>query len=259
MVVAFLHTAFVPSESDFGDQDKADHRSALSLPFIFAPPMVERRQEVLVLAPHPDDETFGCGGTIRMLTDRGVAVDVAFLTCGEMGVEGGLPPANASREMAETRKREAQAACSVLGVREVIYLNGHDTQLSVEPQHVQSIVQLLSLRSYQRVFCPWPHDSHADHGATFRLLRDAVKHNSLATSFWLYEIWKPLPANTFVPIDLTIDSKRRAIDQYESQLSQLNYRDGFMGLAAYRSLFCPPSKYAEAFLVCNLGEMLTLA
>ena len=38
MVVAFLHTAFVPSESDFGDQDKADHRSALSLPFIFAPP-----------------------------------------------------------------------------------------------------------------------------------------------------------------------------------------------------------------------------
>jgi hypothetical protein len=42
-------------------------------------------------------------------------------------------------------------------------------------------------------------------------------------------------------------------------LAQLNYRDAFLGLAAYRSLFCPSSKYAEAFLVCDHRELLTLS
>ena len=60
---------------------------------------------------------------------------------------------------------------------------------------------------------------------------------------------------TFRSID-TMDAKRRAIEQYQSQLSQLNYREGFVGLAAYRSLFCPSSSYAEAFLVCDSREFL---
>jgi LmbE family N-acetylglucosaminyl deacetylase len=220
--------------------------------------MVDRRQEVLVLAPHPDDETFGCGGTIRMLSDRGVAVDVVFMTRGEGGVEGWAPPESAAREMAEIRTREAQAACAVLGVRNVSFLDGHDTQLSEEPKLVPAIATLLSSTRYRRVFCPWLHDSHNDHRATFLLMRQAVLESKLTMSFWLYEVWKPLPANTFVPIGPTIEAKRKAIDQYESQLSQFNYREGFLGLSAYRSLFCAPSIYAEAFLVCDHKELLAM-
>jgi LmbE family N-acetylglucosaminyl deacetylase len=220
--------------------------------------MADRRQEVLVLAPHPYDETFGCGGTIRMLADRGVAVDVAYMTRGELGVEGYTHSASAANEMADRRTSEAHAACAVLGVREIIFFDGHDTRLNDEPQHVAAIESLFAQRAYQRVFCPWPQDSHGDHRATFRMLREAVQHSRLTTNFWLYEVWKPLPANTFVPIDITIDAKREAIDKYTSQLSQLNYRDGFLGLSAYRSLFCPPSKFAEAFWVCDAAEMIGL-
>jgi hypothetical protein len=86
-----------------------------------------------------------------------------------------------------------------------------------------------------------------------------VAKNHGTTGFWLYEIWKPLPANTFVPIDRTMQAKRQAIEQYQSQLAQLNYREGFVGLAAYRSLFCPASSYAEAFLVCDHRELNQLA
>ena len=46
-----------------------------------------------------------------------------------------------------------------------------------------------------------------------------------------------------------------AIEQYQSQIGQLNYREGFLGLAAYRSLFCPASTHAEAFLVCQPHEV----
>ena len=47
---------------------------------------------------------------------------------------------------------------------------------------------------YQRVFCPWPQDSHDDHRATFAHLRRAVTENDLNPAIWLYEVWKPLPA-----------------------------------------------------------------
>ena len=72
-------------------------------------------------------------------------------------------------------------------------------------------------------------------------------------------MWTTLPANTFVPIDNTIEVKRRAIEQYQSQLALCNYQAAFLGLAAYRSLFCPSSSYAEAFLVCDSREILNFS
>jgi LmbE family N-acetylglucosaminyl deacetylase len=216
---------------------------------------------VLVLAPHPDDETFGCGGTIRMLTEGGVAVDVAFLTRGELGVEAGnAVPADVRQQVAQTRSEEAQAACAVLGVRRLFFLDGRDTQLADQPQLVAAIHGLLVQETYERVFCPWPQDGHDDHRATFHLLRHALAGATpgLPQQFWLYEVWKPLPANTFVPIDHTLPAKRQAIEQYRSQLALLNYREGFLGLAAYRSLFCPASRYAEAFWVCQRDELMQL-
>jgi len=220
----------------------------------------QRQKQVLVLAPHPDDETFGCGGTLRMLTESGVAVDVAFMTRGELGQEAGHGASlEARRETAECRTREAHAACAVLGVRDVLFLEGADSGLADQPELATSIANMLQRGGYQRVFCPWQHDSHDDHQATFALLRRAIATQPSPLQFWLYEVWKPLPANTFVPIDRTLEMKRRAIDQYESQLAQFNYREAFIGLAAYRSLFCPSSKYAEAFLVCDQSELLNLA
>jgi N-acetylglucosamine malate deacetylase 1 len=218
------------------------------------------KKPVLVLAPHPDDETFGCGGTIRMLTESGIAVDVAFLTRGEQGLDGGpsITPAE-SQALATVRMAEARLACNVLGVRHVSFLDGSDTRLVEQPELATSITGLLRSDDYQRVFCPWPHDAHDDHKATFALLRRAVSGQVSTMGFWLYEVWKPLPANTYVPIDHTLPAKRQAIEQYRSQLSQLNYREGFLGLAAYRSLFCPASSYAEAFLVCNHRELMQLA
>jgi LmbE family N-acetylglucosaminyl deacetylase len=219
----------------------------------------DRQKQVLVLAPHPDDETFGCGGTLRMLAESDVAVDVAFMTRGELGQEAGLAASlEVRRETAECRSREAQAACDILGVREVLFLGGEDSRLADQPQLARSIAAALDRGGYQRVFCPWQHDSHDDHRATFDLLRTAVSAQPAGLQYWLYEVWKPLPANTYVPIDRTLETKRRAIDQYESQLAQLNYREAFLGLAAYRSLFCPSSKYAEAFLVCDHHELLNL-
>jgi LmbE family N-acetylglucosaminyl deacetylase len=194
-----------------------------------------------------------------MLSESGIPVDVAFMTCGEQGIEAGTTVStDACRQMAEVRSREARAACEVLGVRNVVFLHGSDTRLNEELHLAGPVAELLRVGGYQRVFCPWPQDGHDDHRATFAILRQAIAQSQLTTSFWLYEVWKPLAPNTYVPIDGTMPAKRRAIEQYESQLSQLNYREGFVGLAAYRSLFCPSSSFAEAFFVCDTNELLKL-
>jgi LmbE family N-acetylglucosaminyl deacetylase len=221
----------------------------------FSPPNPGTRP-VLVLAPHPDDESLGCGGTIRLLTSSGVPVEVVYLTHGELGAE--VPEnvgAAGAAQLAEVRTREALAACRILGVAQVDFLNGRDSQLTVEPHLVEALVRRLAATEYQRVFCPWLRERHPDHAATFEIYRQALAQGKPLDT-WLYEVWTPLPANVFVPIDGTIQDKLAAIQAHESQLACLNYLSAFQGLAAYRSLFCPPSQYAEAFRVCAREAVL---
>ena len=66
---------------------------------------------VVVLAPHPDDETLGCGGLIALKRSLGAPVRVIFMTDGAGSHSGVDRPA-----LTATRKEEASAACNVLGV-----------------------------------------------------------------------------------------------------------------------------------------------
>ncbi len=206
--------------------------------------------DVLVLAPHPDDESLGCGGTIRLLTESGIHVDVVFMTRGEHGCEA--PEAStpgSRRELAATRTREAQQACQILGVAEVHFLEGTDANLACEAHMTQRLVSWFRERSYQRVFCPWPGDRHIDHAATHAHLLQALKTVPKPVTLWLYEVWTPLPHNICIPIDATMEIKRSAVRAHESQLACIDYLSAFEGLASYRALFCPGSRYAEAFQI----------
>lgn len=213
----------------------------------------------LVIAPHPDDETFGCGGTIRLIAESGTPVDVVFMTRGELGHEDGQALSEEQRTaLAQQRTAEAIEACKALGVRRISFLEGKDTFLGEQIQLASDLLSALNDQAYRRVFCPWKHDGHKDHQATFALMQTALQAYPGPMQVWLYEVWTPLGFNMLIPIDRTIPHKKKAIQQYRSQLPQLNYREGFLGLSAYRSTFCPPANFAEAFFVCTKEEMLSL-
>jgi len=80
---------------------------------------------VLVVAPHPDDEALGCGGAVLAHVDAGDQVKVAFLTSGE----GGLAtyPVDEARRV---REEEASKAATVLGFSDVSFLRLRDGSLS---------------------------------------------------------------------------------------------------------------------------------
>ncbi|MGB4018385.1 MAG: PIG-L family deacetylase, partial [Syntrophomonadaceae bacterium] len=67
---------------------------------------------ILVLAPHPDDDIIGCGGSIANLTAQGHEVVILYLTSGESGSLE-MDPA----QLARTREEEARRAGQLLGVR----------------------------------------------------------------------------------------------------------------------------------------------
>ena len=213
-------------------------------------------QEILAIAPHPDDETFGCGGTIKILTKAGAFVDVAFMTSGEIGSECDAFPAHDDQQrMIQRRRKEAVAACAILGVRDLHFLDGQDGHLNQQPALAEKLVDLLRGRKYRRVFCPHPGEKHPDHAAAFQLFRQAAKTARVACEIWLYEIWTPMIPNMFVAIDETMEAKVAAMNAHQSQTEVLDYVAAFRGLAAYRALFAPPSRWVEAFQVCSVAAL----
>lgn len=73
-------------------------------------------RHVLIVMPHPDDETFACGGTIAMYTSKGVPVTYLCGTLGEMGRNMGKPPFATRESLPALREKELRAACEILGI-----------------------------------------------------------------------------------------------------------------------------------------------
>lgn len=217
-----------------------------------------RDKKCLVLSPHPDDESIGCGGTLKLITMSGGLVDVMYMTKGEFGA---MPPEKYSdtevEEWKQRRVAEAEVACKILGVRRILYLPGKDTELHLQPELHEHILAVINNVAYDYVFCPWPFDAHSDHVATFNLLKESMKKYQGKIAIWLYEVWNPLIANRIVRIDGTMETKLEAIRAHTSQLDSINYTDKFIGLAKYRSLYIPNAQYAEAFLTTDAERLST--
>lgn len=214
-------------------------------------------RRVLVLAPHPDDESLGCGGTMALLTKAGVSVDVAFVTRGEMGGKPGVTlPAIDQAVLGNRRSQEAADACRVLGVERLFFLSGRDGQVGERPELGDEILGLLETHDYGTVFAPWPFDAHRDHCATFDWLSAALSHYDRDLEIWLYEVWSTLHPNKLVPIDSVVAIKQEAIRAHVSQLHNYDYLAGFTALSQYRGFLMPATRHAEAFFVCDREEVI---
>lgn len=79
-----------------------------------SPTTTSPRRRLLVVLAHPDDESFGMGGTLARYADEGVDVHIAIATDGVAGsVAGGYE--HTLKELAEVRRKEVEAAVRVLG------------------------------------------------------------------------------------------------------------------------------------------------
>jgi LmbE family N-acetylglucosaminyl deacetylase len=218
-------------------------------------------ERVVVLAPHMDDETIGCGGTLALHAQRGAKVTVVFLTDGRNGSSNlaTLPREQreeAQRWLVEARKQEARSALAELGIEDMQFLDAEDGSLQADQRAAHRLRAILSERQPHLVYLPFYLEEHADHRAVSKILLDAVEGTQLQFQCIGYEVWTPLFPNCLVRIDSTMPLKKAALSKYVSQLAEADYLHACVGLNAHRSAGLLDSRngYAEAFHISSLAE-----
>lgn len=118
--------------------------------------------DILVVAPHPDDETFGCGGTLLKAHEAGARVHWLILT--EMTEAAGY-----SVERIATREREVDAVSRAFGFQSVHRLGYETAALDVAPigEIVKRISHIFAEVQPADVYLPFPGDAHTDHKISF--------------------------------------------------------------------------------------------
>ncbi len=188
--------------------------------------MLDFFKKVLVIAPHPDDETLGVGGTISRLSSLGVNVSVLILG-------GHLPPLYKKGEFEETLK-EAETAFKILGVN-----NWKAEEIPATTFGNIPVVEINNkISSYIKkikpdtVFIPFP-DRHVDHRVTFEgsmvacrpvgnnyYPRLVLAYETLSETHWnAGSIEANFIPDFFIDITKTISKKINALNCYYSQIN----------------------------------------
>jgi LmbE family N-acetylglucosaminyl deacetylase len=191
-------------------------------------------QRALILAPHADDESLGCGGLIAAACGSGLAPIVVILTDGAASHPGSLafPP----ERLRAVREAEAAEATSLLGLPpENLYFARHaDTQLPASGPGFEAIITMLSeiagAKKCGLVIAPWAGDPHCDHQAAARIghavaARAGLRLLSYPVWGWLRDhgefLEEPRQQGWRLNISAQRDVKKQAIAAYKSQYGGL--------------------------------------
>jgi LmbE family N-acetylglucosaminyl deacetylase len=209
---------------------------------------------VLVIAPHPDDEAIGCGGTLALHAERGDSIAAVFLTSGELGLKH-LPRAEAWR----VREAEAERAAAVLGIAATTFLRLPDWYLGEDIAAAgAALARVLDRQAPGVIYLPHPHEWHPDHQAALPILRSALVSHAGASAgappaLWAYEIWTPLQLfDRAEDITTTMGRKLRAVRTYASQLAGFRYDRAVRGLNQYRGVLAARCRFAEVFAAVSI-------
>ena len=209
---------------------KAAHR----LPFRPVREALENRS-FIVIAPHPDDESLGCGGLITDACRQGLRGKVVIVSDGA----GSHPNSKAypSNRLTSLREEEAKRAGAVLGLKpeDILFLRLPDRFVSFEGEEAEraigAIVDGVRAIGAGSMFVSWRHDPHCDHQASYEIARQVQDRVGVVRLFE-YVVWgHTLPPSTEVgPIHSgfkiridgeTLEKKRRAIAAHRSQTTDL--------------------------------------
>jgi N-acetylglucosamine malate deacetylase 1 len=201
--------------------------------------------KVLVIAPHPDDESIGCGGTLCLHAKNGDRITVVYLTSGELGLKH-LPRDKAWL----TREREAEKAARILGVSASYFLRLPDWRTGENiSKAAKQLAPLLKRAKPDLVYLPHEQEWHPDHKAALPIVRAALRGlRRPGPTLRTYEVWTPLfDYDRVEDISTVMPRKLRALQAHHSQLKEFDYARAVSGLNAFRGELAARCRYAEVF------------
>ena len=208
---------------------------------------------VLVLSPHPDDDIFGCGGTLHKHHLAGDNIVSVYMTDGRKG----NPDFGSEEKLVLKRREEAGRAAKIVGINRLIFLENRDSELSVNNKTVRQLTDLIKEIKPDIVYLPFLLDYHPDHIATNGIFTSVIKKNPFKLTCYAYEIWTPMVPNRVVDIGDYEHVKKTALEQFK--IEPRNIVGASFGLSKYRSvLHTGRDSCVECFFYCNADEYLKL-
>ncbi len=219
---------------------------------------------VLVIAPHPDDETLGCGGTLLKHKSNGDEIYWVIIT--NINEDHGW-----EKSIVEERQKEINDVANAYGFKGVFKLDFPTTKLDIVPigEMVSSLSMVVNDVKPEIVYIPNRSDIHTDHQISFKVAMSCVKNfrSPFVKKVLMYETCSEtefapsLPENPFVPnlfvdISLYFDDKLEIFKMYSSEIIELPLPRSLKSIATvakYRGSRIGV-KYAEAFML--LEEIL---
>lgn len=227
-------------------------------------------QNILVLAPHMDDEIIGPGGTLALHARSGSSISAIFMTDCTSGNPDDIPlDAGRTQKLAHqqviagARKEESRRAAEIIGIQSLHFLDGPDGALSATKSIVDALYAHLIALGSGIIYVPSLADNHRDHWATNLILSRALQRLPAPARARLtlrgYEIWSAAPINVMADITSTIEQKKEAMTQFQSQVKLVDYSWTTTGLNQYRAMMHLHGKgYAEGFLQLTTDEFAQL-
>lgn len=182
---------------------------------------------LVAIAPHPDDETLGCGALLHAAARAGVEIRVICLTDGSAS----HPRSRAwpRDRLAAQRQSEIEAALAQLApAAELHWIGERDSELPARGRHFNLLAHRISglIPEEALVLLPWRGDAHVDHQRGHDLGRAAMGEEQRALC---YPVWGRLDPQLPVPRDMrllaappaALAAKRRALACHRSQMSGL--------------------------------------
>ena len=223
-------------------------------------------KSAMVIVAHPDDAEFTMAGTVAGWAKAGCLVIYVLCTDGNAGSH---EPGMTRERLAETRRKEQQAACDTLGVSDVVFLGYDDGQLQPTLELRRCLVSLIRQYKPEVILTSDPtslfradrYINHPDHRAAGQAALDAVAPAAAMPLLWpeaggphrvrkVYVYGNSEP-NEWVDITGTIDLKIAALKQHASQMGDWDPTERIKGWNAEVGQH-HGMDYAESFRVITL-------
>lgn len=205
-------------------------------------------QSVLVLAPHPDDEVFGCGGAIAQHVAHATPVHVIILSNGQAGGEVNI------------RQAESISAAHVLGYGKPIFWDGIDREIRYSESLVIRLMEYVEKNQIDLIYCPSELELHPDHRQIALVCKEVLQRLGGRLRIAFYEVSAPLHPNCLLDITPYQQQKRLAMECFSSQLEQKPYLEQISALNRYRTYtLAPEIEAAEAFRLVSYGDLANFA
>lgn len=202
--------------------------------------VIEENKNILIVSPHPDDESIGCGGLLKLY---GKQADILLLTDGR---KGGCTYCHDESALVQLRKEEFLSAAQYADARHTFLLEIPEGTLRNSYQTIKKF----DFSMYDYIFVPNKYESHHDHADTFNMVKKCIKKNK--QKLFQYEVWTPLRYPThYLDITSVMNHKEIMIGKYKSQTESVDYPGRTKGLNRYRAIRNTQddtaSGYAEAY------------